>query len=208
MRPPQSWRTAQVTVFIAVATAAASLTVELFGLWEWALHAAFFADRPDELGGVPSWLTPLTATLIHIDILHLAFNMLMLVYCGRSVEAVLGPASLAILYLVGAYAAAAGQYLVDPASQLPMVGASGAVSAVIGAYAMLFGRNKVRVADARLAMWLNALWLMAGWVGLQLLIGYASGAYGLGVAIFAHIGGFIAGVLLARPLLIFRYRKA
>jgi membrane associated rhomboid family serine protease len=91
---------------------------------------------------------------------------------------------------------------------MPMIGASGAVSAVIGAYAMLFGRNKVRVRDPRLALWLHALWLMAGWVALQLLIGFASGAEGLGIAVAAHIGGFLVGVLLARPLLRFRYRKA
>jgi membrane associated rhomboid family serine protease len=90
-----------------------------------------------------------------------------------------------------------------------MLDASGAVSAVIGAYAMLFGRNKVRVADARLALWLHALWLMAGWVALQLLIGYVSGAPGVGLgSAAAHVAGFLAGLLLARPLLLFRYRKA
>ena len=96
-----------------------------------------------------------------------------------------------------------------------MVGASGAISAVIGAYAMLFGRNKVKVASPRLALWLNALWLLAAWVALSLIIGIVvagggaplTGA-GVQVAVAAHIGGFVVGVLLANPLLLFRYRKA
>ena len=91
-----------------------------------------------------------------------------------------------------------------------MVGASGAISAVLGAYAMLFGRNRVKVANPTLALWLNALWLAAAWVGLQLLIvgitvrDRAAPA----IAIAAHIGGFLAGLLLAKPLLLLRYRDA
>ncbi len=210
MRVPQSWDVARVTLVLFATTVAAWLVVELFQLGEWAIQGAFVAFHvglPDA-AAVPVWLTPLTATLLHAGPLHVGFNMLLLVFCGRSVEAVLGPASLVLLYVVGAYAAAGAQYLADPESVVPMVGASGAVSAVIGAYAMLFGRNKVKVADPRLALLLHALWLMAGWIGLQLLVGYVTGAYGLGIAIAAHIGGFLVGVVLARPLLRFRYRNA
>ena len=167
------------------------------------------------LGLAPIWLTPLTATLIHAGIIHLAFNLVILVFCGRPVESVLGPISLAALYLLGAYAAAGAQYLAGPTTPVPMVGASGAISAVLGAYAMLFGRNKVKVASSRLALWLNALWLLAAWVGLNLIIGViAQGGLlpgtgtGLQVAVAAHIGGFAVGILLANPLLLFRYRGA
>ena len=118
-----------------------------------------------------------------------------------------------MLYVVGAYAAAGAQYAISPAA--PMIGASGAVSAVIGAYAMLFGRNKVKIGSARLALWLNALWLMAAWVVLQICMGIAMAGgdflfsgEGVQIAVGAHIGGFLAGVLLANPLLLFRYRKA
>ena len=120
----------------------------------------------------------------------------------------LGPAGLAIIYLIGAYAAAAAQYALGPTAAIPMVGASGAISAVLGAYAMLFGRNKVRVANQKLALWLNALWLMTAWVVLQVIVGLTFAAEGLLLAVGAHIGGFLAGVLLATPLLLFRYRKA
>jgi membrane associated rhomboid family serine protease len=139
----------------------------------------------------------------------------MLTFCGRHVEWVLGPWGIAILYLTGAYAAAAGQYLADPQAATPMIGASGAISAVLGAYAVLFGRNKVKVGGRRLSLALNALWLLAAWVGLNLMIGViARGGFipGTGpamkIAVAAHIGGFIPGLLLAVPLLKFRYRKA
>ena len=95
-----------------------------------------------------------------------------------------------------------------------MLGASGAISAVIGAYAMLFGRNKVKLANPRLALWLNALWLMAAWVALNIGVGIALAGTdfllgeGVQVAVGAHIGGFLVGVLLANPLLLFRYRRA
>jgi membrane associated rhomboid family serine protease len=158
--------------------------------------------------GAPVWLTPLTATLLHAGFAHILFNMLIFLVCGRPTENVLGPASIAILYVTGAYAAAAGHYLMSPGSINPMIGASGAIAAVIGAYAMLFGRNKVKVKDPRLALWLNALWLIAGWIGLQLVIGLLSQRMDLNVAVGAHVGGFLAGILLARPLLMFRYRRA
>jgi len=117
--------------------------------------------------------------------------------------------NLIILYVAGAYAAAAGQYLMNPLELAPMIGASGAISAVIGAYAMLFGKNRVRVANPKLALWLNALWLLAAWVGLQIVMGivFRTGP-GILVAVGAHIGGFLAGLLLARPLLLWRYRNA
>jgi membrane associated rhomboid family serine protease len=135
-------------------------------------------------------------------------NLAILVFCGRAVEGVLGPVALVLLYILGAYFAAAGHYAMDPRSLSPMVGASGAISAVLGAYAMLFGRNKVKVRNATLALWLNALWLIAGWIGLQLLIGIITSRTDINIAIGAHIGGFLAGIALARPLLLFRYRRA
>jgi membrane associated rhomboid family serine protease len=221
MRLPDTWDKARVTLAIAALTAAAWLIAVVLQGQDWvAIWGGFIPARiafggDEGLGLAPVWLTPLTATLIHAGIIHLAFNVVILVFCGRPVESVLGPISLAILYLLGAYAAAAAQYFAGPTSAVPMVGASGAISAVIGAYAMLFGRNKVKVASPRLALWLNALWLLAAWVGLNLIIGIiASGGLipgtggGLQVAVAAHIGGFLIGILLANPLLLFRYRRA
>jgi membrane associated rhomboid family serine protease len=219
MRPPASWAHARLTLAVAAVTAAAWLIVAVLGQLEWAADWAGFIPLRAMLGEdgsrAPFWLTPLTATLVHAGLIHLVFNLVMLIFCGRHVEWVLGPGGLAVLYLVGAYAAAGGQYLVDPGSAAPMIGASGAISAVLGAYAMLFGRNKVKVASPRLALALNVLWLLAAWVGLNLIIGIiARGGLipGTGtamtIAVAAHIGGFVPGLLLAIPLLKFRYRKA
>ena len=219
MRPTESWSKARVTAGIALVTIACWLIVSVLGLEDRAfVWGGFIPARlniADDGSLAPFWLTPLTATLLHSGIIHLGFNLLILVFCGRRVENVLGPVSLAILYLLGAYAAAGAQFLADPHSMVTMIGASGAISAVLGAYAMLFGRNRVSMVSGRLAVWLNALWLMAAWVILQLLVGIASarGGFpftggGMAIAAAAHIGGFIIGVLLANPLLLFRYRKA
>jgi membrane associated rhomboid family serine protease len=212
VRPPESWRTARATLAIAAATALAFLLAEMAGVqlraasWAGFLPYRFSFDGYGP--GAPLWLTPLTATLVHIGWLHLIFNLLFLLFCGRAVEGVLGPVAIVILYVLGAYAAAAGHFAFDPHSTAPMVGASGAISAVLGAYAMLFGRNKVKVKSPTLALWLNALWLMAAWISLQLVLGIVSTRLNVGVAIGAHIGGFLIGIALARPLLLFRYRKA
>ena len=157
---------------------------------------------------VPALLTPLSATLVHEGFLHLAMNFLLFAYCGRQVESVVGAAPLVLLYLIGAYAAAAGQYVLDPNSNIPMIGASGAISALVGAYAVSFGQPKKIVASLRLNRWLNIAWLMAAWVGLQLMVAYLMGQQGMLLATGAHVGGFIAGVLLQRPLLLWRYRGA
>jgi membrane associated rhomboid family serine protease len=157
---------------------------------------------------LPLWLTPLTATLLHAGILHLGFNMLMLGYCGRFVEYAVGSVGVIILYLIGAYAAALFQYLAGPASVVPMVGASGAVSALVGAYALLYSQRRGAAQNGRFGHWLHVLWLAAGWIFVQLLIGFATLGSGMSIAVAAHIGGFMAGLLLARPLLLWRYRKA
>lgn len=161
-----------------------------------------------ELWLVPRWLTPLTATLLHGGLIHIAFNMLMLGFCGRYVEAALGARGMIILYVIGAYAAAFGHYLAHSATTFPMIGASGAVSAVFGAYAMLYGERRQTVANRALNRAINVLWLAAAWIGLQLLIGFAMSRGGPGIAIAAHIGGFLVGLALVRPLLLLRYRSA
>ena len=90
----------------------------------------------------------------------------------------------------------------------PVIGASGAVSAIIGAFSLSFGQQKRLVRSPTLNRWLNALWLLAAWVVLQLLLGWAAGTEGVLIAVPAHIGGFIVGLALQRPLLLWRYRRA
>ena len=98
--------------------------------------------------------------------------------------------------------------MLDPDGTVPMIGASGAISAVIGAFALSFGRAK-RVHPHRRAQPLDqALWLLAAWVVLQMMMGWLAGGQGYLLATPAHVGGFVAGLLLQRPLLLWRYRKA
>ena len=213
MRPPESWQRARATLVIAAVTAFAWLAAKLLGLGDQAaIWGGFIPVRVSGVIGdealAPVFLTPLTATLVHAGIIHLGLNLLIHLFCGRSIETIIGARQFVILYLVGAYAAAAAHYAVDPQDPTPMVGASGAISAVLGAYAMMFGRNRVKVANPALALWLNALWLAAAWVGLQLVIGFTFETAGSRIAIAAHIGGFLAGLLLAKPLLLLRYRGA
>lgn len=157
---------------------------------------------------IPTFLTPLTATLVHSGLIHIAFNLLIFLWCGTQVERVLGNLGLIILYLVGAYAAALAQWAVDPTGSVPMVGASGAISAVIGAYALSFGRAKRVSSSPTINRWVNVVWLLAAWVVLQAMTGWLANGQGYLLATPAHIGGFVAGLLLQRPVLLWRYRKA
>ena len=157
---------------------------------------------------VPALLTPLSSTLVHAGFLHLAFNLLMLVWCGSQVERVLGRGALVILYVVGAYTAAVAQWAVDPQSIIPVIGASGAISAVIGAFALSFSRAKQVTRSVRLNRLINAAWLLVAWVAMQILIGLMAGMQGIMLGTAAHVGGFVAGLLLQRPLLLGRSRKA
>lgn len=201
------------TIVIAAVTALAWLISLALGLNDQA--AATMGFIPDRFSGgvlpfaaVPALLTPLSATLVHSGFLHLALNLLILLWCGTWVERVLGAGPLILLYVVSAYVAAFAQYAVDPHMNVPMIGASGAVSGVIGAFALSFGRPKQLVKSDRANRILNALWLLAAWVVLQAMTAFLAGAQGMLVATAAHVGGFVAGMALQRPLLLWRYRKA
>jgi membrane associated rhomboid family serine protease len=201
----------KVTQAIAVLTAVAFLLIWASDLQAFAtLAGGFIPARASGValaGALPVWLTPLSAALVHAGLLHLGFNLLMFVYVGRFVESVIGgPASLA-LYIVGAYAAALLHWVIEPGSTVPMVGASGAISATFGAYAVFFGRDRTEGIGPLSGHAVRILWLASAWIFVQSLLGIAAMG-GVQVAIFAHIGGFIAGLVLARPLLMWRYRGA
>ncbi|HEX7782106.1 MAG TPA: rhomboid family intramembrane serine protease [Sphingobium sp.] len=169
-----------------------------------------FAQLGGPADAVPVWLTPLSATFVHAGWMHIGFNLLMLMFCGRHVEHVLGPRLLLVLYVVGAYAAAGAEWLAGPQADSPMIGASGAISALLGTYALLYSQQKVRAFGPISANVIRILWLAGGWTAIQLMIGLGMrGVEGeLGhVAIWAHIGGFIAGLILTRPALKMRFRK-
>lgn len=216
----------QATNILAALIVLAFLPVQLTGATDRAaILAGFIPERVNALAAqditlaipwLPLWLTPLSATLVHSGWMHLGFNLLMLVFCGRFVEQLLGQGRTVIIYVVGAYAAALGQWVTSAffaapgEGVVPMIGASGAVSALLGTYALIYGQRGVRAIGPVPAHVVRMVWLALAWTGLQLLIGLAGGfdSFFGGIAIGAHIGGFIAGLLLARPLLAWRFRPS
>lgn len=193
---------------IALLTVVAWALVAALGQQYWAYgFGGFIPERVDGdvivPGALPVILTPLSATLLHADVMHIAFNMLLLWFCGRGVEEATGKRGLVILYVFGAYVSAAGHFLFNMNDAGPMVGASGAVSAIVGAYALLFSRAR----EGR-GGWRHVASLAAAWIVIQLLIGLSSMGSTSRIAIMAHIFGFIAGLVLAKPLLLWRFRNA
>ncbi|MBB6122462.1 rhomboid family intramembrane serine protease [Sphingobium subterraneum] len=217
----------RVITLLSVMTFAAFVIVNVFGWSDAAAYVAGFiparVGHPalmDHAGlpfpAIPAWLTPLSATLVHGGWMHIGFNLLTLIYCGRQVELVLGPRLTLLLYAIGAYAAAAGQWALGPQEVVPMVGASGAISALIGAYALLYSNQQVRAVGPFSASVVRMLWLGAGWVFIQCLValaGSSSAGASIGstslsqIAVGAHVGGFLAGMVLTRPLLRMRFRN-
>ena len=200
------------TVVIAIVTAAVSALFMLGGqIEEAALRFGFIPARVIGMaldGALPVWLTPWSATLVHGGWVHLILNLVMLVWVGSQVERVLGPANLLFAYLVGALVAAGAQWLADPAAFVPMVGASGAISAVFGIYALFEARPKAVTRSIKLNRAIHVAWLLAAWVAIQWMNGMLSAGQGVTLATAAHIGGFVAGLALQRPLLLWRYRRA
>ena len=208
-----AFRLKSATGIIAVVTAAVSLLVfALVDADTAALSGGFIPARFSGLlhltPAVPALLTPFSAALLHGSFLHLALNMLMLVFIGSQVERIVGAAPMVALYGFGALVAALAQWAVDPASGTPMVGASGAISALFGTYAMLAARPKPVFASAHANRALHAAWLLAAWIVIQWMTAALAGGEGMMLATPAHIGGFVAGLVMWRPLLLWRYRGA
>ena len=151
-----------------------------------------------------TWLTILFAMFMHGGLLHLGGNMLFLWIFGNNVEDSMGRPRFLAFYLLGGLAATAAQVAVDPSSHSPTLGASGAIAAVLGAYALLYPRARVVTLIFIIifvtVIELPALLVLGLWFLLQLLTAASQPLHGGGggVAYFAHIGGFIFGLLLIR----------
>jgi membrane associated rhomboid family serine protease len=173
--------------------------------------ARFFADGAAFQGAgymLPVWLTPISSAFLHGGILHVGLNMMMLAIIAPNLERVLGEKNIALLYGAGMLAAAAAQVAADITSIVPVVGASGAISALIAAHVTLFPRERPKPLGPIPGKWAHSLKLLLGWTALNLMIGFVGPSIGITIAIWAHIGGFVAGLALTWPLLRFRYRNA
>jgi membrane associated rhomboid family serine protease len=146
-------------------------------------------------------LTPVTSMFLHGGWMHLLFNALYLWVFGNNVEDSMGRFRFAVFYLLCGLAGAGAQVAFSPASPVPMVGASGAISGVMGAYLILYPRVRVNVLIVVFIVSLPAFLVLLFWIGSQLVSGLtAMGPEGSGgVAVWAHIGGFAAGLLLVKP---------
>jgi membrane associated rhomboid family serine protease len=157
---------------------------------------------------LPVWLTPISSAFLHGGLLHVGLNMMMLAVIAPNLERVLGSRNIAILYIAGIIASAAAHIASDPLSMVPMVGASGAISALIAAHVTLFPRERPKPLGPLPGPWAHAVKLMLGWVLLNLMFGFVGPSVGVQIAIWAHIGGFAAGLALTWPLLRWKYRDA
>ncbi len=152
---------------------------------------------PCGLSGDPNWTTVVSSMFMHGGWMHLAGNLWFLWIFGDNVEDSMGPIRFAVFYLLCGIAAAAAQILADPYSIVPMVGASGAIGGVMGAYIVLYPRVHVHLFFYVTTLAVPAFFMLGYWVLVQLLGGFqAVGGSGGGVAFWAHIGGFAAGATL------------
>jgi membrane associated rhomboid family serine protease len=155
---------------------------------------------PPELSLVSPWMTVFTSMFMHGGWMHLIGNMLYLWIFGDNVEDSMGHGRFVVFYLLCGIAAVLAQALPDPSSTIPMIGASGAISGVLGAYLLLYPHARVLVAIP-LGFFLHTMRIPAGlvlvlWFGLQLFSSAMAQPGQGGVAFRAHIGGFIAGMIL------------
>ncbi|MCH8201722.1 MAG: rhomboid family intramembrane serine protease [Proteobacteria bacterium] len=158
------------------------------------------ASLPYGFSQFPPILTLFTSMFLHGGWLHLGGNMLFLWIFGNNVEDVLGHVKFLIFYILSGVGAGVAQMLVDTQSQIPMVGASGAIAGILAAYMVMFPRAKVLtlvwlgffVTTVRIA----AIWFLGIWLGLQWINALSTPAGGAGVAWWAHLGGFGAGLIL------------
>ena len=163
---------------------------------QWAFTPAFFSSGENTIG-------LFTSMYLHGGFMHLAGNMLFLWIFGDNMEEQFGHIGFLIFYTISGVAATLSHYAFDPTSSIPLVGASGAIAGVMGAYLLLFPRAKVDILFIFVIffrIFSIPAWIVLGvWFGMQLFSGIGS-TTGAGVAYWAHAGGFIVGFAYALPL--------
>ncbi|WP_368188359.1 rhomboid family intramembrane serine protease [Aestuariibius sp. HNIBRBA575] len=195
--------------YVCYALIAANIAVFLltYGIQDnWALSQLYFdyALIPRRLNDGDNPQALITSMFLHAGFMHLAGNMLFLWIYGDNMEDELGHFGFLAFYLTAGIGAGLAQYAASPTSPVPMVGASGAIAGVMGGYLLLFPKAKIDVLVIFIIIFKIfpiPAWIVLGvWFGLQLLNGLGSDVAGGGVAYMAHLGGFIAGLILTIPI--------
>ena len=191
-------RTVPVVTYALIVLNVLFFFVEMSGgdpfIMQWAFVPSRFAANP--FGDVA---TLFSSMFMHAGWLHLGGNMLYLWIFGDNVEDRFGHIKFLIFYLLCGLAATAAQMAVSLGSEIPNLGASGAIAGVLGAYILMFPKGSVRVLQGSRVIQVPALIVIGVWIALQLFSGIgtvASAAQTGGVAYMAHIGGFVAGFAL------------
>ena len=217
--------------FVTVLLIAANCFVYFFlqdGLWslpdsglggDWPVqqYAAIpceFTGQCAAMGPPATVVTAFTSMFMHGSLLHLGGNMLFLWIFGNNVEDSMGPVKFIVFYLLAGLAANAGQILVNTSSEIPSLGASGAVAGVLGGYLLLFPGARVVTLIFIIFFFtileLPAILFLGFWIVQQAVLAYfdlLQPTEGGGVAYFAHIGGFVCGLLLIRVFASEKRRK-
>ena len=190
------------------------LSLSQGGLDRFTLQYGLVPSRVTSSLTLETGLTFITSMFLHGDWLHIGGNMLYLWIFGNNVEDRLGIVRFIIFYFMSGIVAGLAQVMIDPQSSVPMIGASGAIAGVLGGYIVLWPRARIQTL---VIFWyfiriieLSAAWVLGFWFVLQLLNGALSigvTAQTGGVAFFAHIGGFIFGVLLIKFFTMGRARQ-
>jgi membrane associated rhomboid family serine protease len=200
-------RTIPFVTYALIALNVLFFLVELSGgeafIKQWAFVPSRFVSNP-----IGDFLTLFSSMFMHAGWVHLGSNMLYLWIFGDNVEDRFGHIKFTIFYLVCGLAATFAQLAFSMGSNLPNLGASGAIAGVLGAYVLLFPKGRIRVLQGQQVVQVSALIVIGIWIVLQFFSGIGSISNAVdtgGVAYMAHIGGFVAGFVLA---LVFRGRTA
>lgn len=157
------------------------------------------------IDGRPDWYTLISSIFMHGSWMHLVGNMWFLWIFGNNVEDSMGSGRFVVFYVLSGIAASATQIIADTGSVVPMVGASGAIGGVMGAYIVLYPKVHVHMFILFRTFAIPAILMLGYWIVMQLIGGFSSlGSTGGGVAFWAHVGGFAAGMVL---ILVFKNER-
>jgi len=210
MFPIRDHNPSERTPYVTIGLIAANVAVFLVGLGLFqddralALFYYDYALLPMRLSNGENYAALVTSTFIHGGFVHLAGNMLFLWIFGDNLEDEMGHLPFLFFYLVSGIGASLAQAAMNPMSTIPIVGASGAIAGVMGGYLLLFPRARVDIFVFLIVffrIFSIPSWILLGvWFAMQVVSGINGDSAGGGVAYWAHMGGFVAGLVLTLPL--------